>query len=500
MEKHGFILSIDQGTSGTRSSLVDSSGVIVGSAYQEITQYFPSPGWVEHDPEELFQSVLETIENLLDEFEVAPENIRSIGITNQRETTLIWDRRTGKPIYNAIGWQCRRSTYICEGYKEMGLQDNIQRVTGLTIDPYFCASKISWLLENVTGARELAREGRLAFGTVDSWIIWNLTNGLRHITDYTNASRTMLFDIRLGKWSEELAEAMDIPLSLLPEVVPSSGSVAEAGGNYFGGKAITITGIAGDQQSSLFGQACFDEGMVKTTYGTGAFILANLGNNPLRSQNELLTTIAWNLNGESIYALEGAVFSAGATIQWLRDELGIIESSKESETLANNVEDNGGVYFVPAFSGLGAPHWDPRARGSVSGISRGTNASHIARAALESIAFQCQDVFRVMQNDMKRDINVLRVDGGATENNLLMQFQADISDIDIQRSMDTETTSLGVAYLAGLGCNFWDSTDEIASLWLPGNTWKPGMLPSVRKKLSNDWSRAVNRAGNWIED
>ncbi|SVC86690.1 uncharacterized protein METZ01_LOCUS339544, partial [marine metagenome] len=305
MEKHGFILSIDQGTSGTRSSLVDSSGVIVGSAYQEITQYFPSPGWVEHDPEELFQSVLETIENLLDEFEVAPENIRSIGITNQRETTLIWDRRTGKPIYNAIVWQCRRSTYICEEYKEMGLNDKIQRVTGLTADPYFCASKISWLLENVTGARELAREGILAFGTVDSWLIWNLTNGLRHITDYTNASRTMLFDIRLGKWSEELAEAMDIPLSLLPEVVPSSGSLAEVGGNYFGGKPITITGIAGDQQSSLFGQACFNEGMAKTTYGTGAFILANLGKSPLQSQNGLLTTIAWNLNGESIYALEG---------------------------------------------------------------------------------------------------------------------------------------------------------------------------------------------------
>ena len=500
MEKHGFILSIDQGTSGTRSSLVDSSGVIVGSAYQEITQYFPSPGWVEHDPEELFQSVLETIENLLDEFEVAPENIRSIGITNQRETTLIWDRRTGKPIYNAIVWQCRRSTYICEEYMEMGLHDKIQRVTGLTVDPYFCASKISWLLENVTGARELAREGILAFGTVDSWLIWNLTNGLRHITDYTNASRTMLFDIRLGKWSEELAEAMDIPLSLLPEVVPSSGSLAEVGGNYFGGKTITITGIAGDQQSSLFGQACFDEGMAKTTYGTGAFILANLGKSSLQSQNGLLTTIAWNLNGESIYALEGGVFSAGATIQWLRDELGIIESSEESETLANNVEDNGGVYFVPAFSGLGAPYWDPRARGSVSGISRGTSASHIARAALESIAFQCEDVFRVMQNDMKREINVLRVDGGATENSLLMQFQADISDIHIQRSMDAETTSLGVAYLAGLGSGFWNSTDEIASLWLPGNTWKPDMLPSVRKKLNSDWSRAVSRAGDWIED
>ena len=500
MEKHGFILTVDQGTTGTRSSLVDSSGVIVGSAYQEITQHFPSPGWVEHDPKELFHSVMETIDNLLDEYEVAPENIRSIGITNQRETTLMWDKRTGKPIHNAIGWQCRRSTYICERYKEMGLQDEIHRVTGLTVDPYFCASKISWLLENVSGARELADEGRLAFGTVDSWIIWNLTNGLRHVTDYTNASRSMLFDIHLGEWSETLAEAMDIPLSLLPDVLPSSGSLAETGGNYFGGKAITISGIAGDQQSSLFGQACFSEGMVKATYGTGAFILANLGNRSLQSQNGLLTTIAWHLNGESVYALEGAVFSAGATVQWLRDELGIIDSSKESESLANDTQDNGGVYFVPAFSGLGAPYWDPRARGSISGISRGSTASHIARAALESIAFQCQDVFRVMQNDMKAPINVLRVDGGATENNFLMQFQADISEINIQRSIDAETTSLGAAYLAGLGSSFWKDTNEIASLWLPGNTWQPDMLPSVRKKLSNDWSRAVSRATEWIED
>ena len=500
MDKHGFILAIDQGTTSTKSSLIDSSGLIIGSSYQEIKQYFPSPGWVEHDPEEVFQSVIDTVENLLDEFEISPTNIKSIGITNQRETTLIWDRETGKPIYNAIVWQCRRSTEICQKYEDMGLKEKIHNITGLTVDPYFCASKITWLLENVNGARELAVKGRLAFGTVDSWIIWNLTNGLRHITDYTNASRTMLFDIRQGCWSEELAEAMDIPLSILPEVVPSSGVSAEAGGNYFGGQTIPIAGIIGDQQGSLFGQACFKEGMVKTTYGTGAFILANLGYKPIASKNGLLTTIAWNLEGRSVYALEGSVFSAGSTIQWLRDELGIIEYSDESESLAEQVSDNGGVYFVPAFSGLGAPYWDPRARATFSGISRGTNAAHITRAALESIAFQCQDVFSVMRNDMKKELDVLRVDGGATDNALLMQFQADLSEVEIQRSLTAEATSLGAAYLAGLGCDFWRNMDEIASLWVSGNTWKPDMLPSVREKLKDDWSRAIGRAGNWIQD
>ena len=460
MKKPEYILSIDQGTTGTRAGIVNQDGKLVASRYQEIKQFYPKPGWVEQDPIEIFESVSNTVGKLLDECKIQFSSITSVGITNQRETIIAWDKTTGKPVYNAIVWQCRRTTNYCNLLIDKGLSQTIKNTTGLTIDPYFSATKISWILENVPGARTLADNGSLAFGTVDSWLVWNLSHGSSHIIDITNASRTMLFDINKLEWSDELLNIMNIPESMLPEVVPSSGELANVS---FGlnNPSLPLTGIAGDQQSALFGQGCFEPGMVKVTYGTGAFLLINTGTELISTGKELLTTIGWSLNGHVSYALEGAVFSAGSTIQWLRDQIKIINNSSEVEDLALSVEDNGGVFFVPAFSGLGSPYWDPEARATIQGITGGSNRGHIARAAIESIAYQCDDVINLMLTQSNISLKEFKADGGASVNNTLMQFQSDISNFNIQRSSTSESTLLGAAYLSGIGSGFWLSLIHI---------------------------------------
>ena len=497
MPPSGYILAIDQGTTGTTALLVDGSGRVIWQSYQEITQIYPRPGWVEHDPNEIFDSVIETIDDLLEATEISARQINSIGITNQRETTIIWDRATGEPVSNAIVWQCRRTAFICDALKARGLEAEFAEKTGLPIDAYFPATKIRWILDHIPDGQQRAESGELAFGTVDTWLLWQLTNGTVHATDVTNASRSMLYNIDTLEWDTGLLDALNIPPAMLPSVKSSSGVFAHTGGNFFAGQAIPIAGVAGDQHAALFGQACFEPGMAKNTYGTGSFILINTGPERVRSQNGLLSIIAWDLGDGVTYGLEGSIFSTGATVQWLRDGLQLIEESADVEALAASVKDNGGVYLVPAFTGLGAPHWDMYARGAILGITRGSKRGHIARAALESTAYQTRDALDAMKVDTGLDIPLLRVDGGATANDLMMQFQSDLLGIPIERHAIAETTVLGAAYLAGLATGFWQDTDEIAANWASDRRFEPAMDAARRNRLYDDWLRAVSRSKKW---
>ena len=495
----GYILSIDQGTTGTTAILVDASGRVLWRVSREIAQIYPHPGWVEHDPAELFESCLEVVDELLEETETGPRQIEALGITNQRETAVVWERETGRPVANAVVWQCRRTAALCDAMRARGLESTVRERTGLPIDAYFSATKVRWLLDNVPDGQSRAEAGELLFGTVDSWLLWNLTNGLTHATDVTNASRTMLFDTGALSWDRGLMDALDVPPCMMPEVKPSCGVFAHAGGNMFGGQSIPIAGVAGDQHAALFGQACFEPGMAKNTYGTGSFVLMNTGASRVRSDNGLITTPAWALGDGVAYALEGSIFSTGATVQWLRDGLGIISDAAETGPLAASVEDNGGVYLVPAFTGLGAPHWDMYARGTIVGVTRGTTAAHLARAALEATAYQTRDVVEAMTADAGVELPLLRVDGGGAANDFLMQFQADVLGVPIQRAA-AETTALGAAYLAGLAVGFWESLDEIEALrdaGSEGRTFEPRMGEEQRETLYGEWKRAVERAAAW---
>ncbi|MFT7078780.1 MAG: glycerol kinase [Cryomorphaceae bacterium] len=486
-----YILSLDQGTTSSRAIVVDHSGEIKAIAQKEFKQIFPQSGWVEHDPIEIWSSQKSVVTEATAKLGVDISDIAAIGITNQRETTIVWDRKTGKPVYNAIVWQDRRTADTCDKLRKKGHAELIQSKTGLVIDAYFSGTKIQWILDNVAGAQDRAEAGELAFGTVDSWLVWNLTKGKLHITDVSNASRTMLFNIHDLQWDDELLKLLNIPSSLLPEVKSSS---EVYGKSSFG---IPIAGIAGDQQASLFGQMALEPGMVKNTYGTGCFLMTNTGEKPVASKNNLLTTIAWQIDGKTTYALEGSVFIAGAVVQWLRDEMEFIRNSDEVEKLALSVPDNGGVFMVPAFAGLGAPHWNQYARGIIAGISRGTKKGHIARAALEAICYQSKDVMEAMQGDAEIPIKEVRVDGGATVNDALMQFQADILDINVVRSQMHETTALGAAYLAGLAIKFW-TIDELKSQWKEDKVFEPNMEVDERKDKYSRWLKAVELSKDWI--
>jgi len=490
-----YILALDQGTTSSRAIVFDSLGNIVSVAQKEFPQIFPKPGWVEHNPWDIWNSQKEVMLEAVYKSGISPREITAIGVTNQRETTIVWNKETGEPIYNAIVWQCRRTANYCEELKNEGLSELIKEKTGLVIDAYFSGPKIKWILDNVPNARRKAEEGKLLFGTVDTWLIWNLTGGKVHVTDYSNASRTMLFNIKTLDWDDELLEIMNIPRVMMPKVLPSSYIYGTC--NILDNFEIPISGDAGDQQAALFGQCGFEEGIVKNTYGTGCFILLNTGKNIKYSSQGLITTIAYGLGDEIYYALEGSVFIAGAVIQWLRDNLGIIKNSSESEILAKSVDDNGGVFFVPAFVGLGAPHWDMFARGLIIGITRGTKKEHIVRAALEAIAYQTQDVLELMSDETGIKIRELRVDGGASANNFLMQFQSDISNIRVIKPLVTETTSLGAAFLAGLGVGLWKSTDELKHLWREEKVFEPYLSEEKRRELLKKWKEAVRRAKNW---
>jgi len=492
-----YILALDQGTTSSRAIIFDSNGAIISSSQKEFKQIYPHPGWIEHDPIEIWETQLASAKEAMKNIGANPEDIAGIGITNQRETTVLWDKNTGEPVHNAIVWQCRRTANICDDLKSKGLSEYIKENTGLIIDAYFSATKIKWLLDNVSGVREKAEQGDILFGTIDSWLIWNLTNGKVHITDYTNASRTMLFNIKELKWDEKILKELDVPMSVLPKVVQSSDVYANTDINLFG-KEIPIAGIAGDQQAALFGQLCFQEGMVKNTYGTGCFMLMNTGEKIVKSNNGLLTTIAWGVDNKIEYALEGSIFVAGASIQWLRDELKIINDAADSEYFASKVEDTNGVYVVPAFTGLGAPYWDMYARGAILGLTRGANRNHIIRATLESIAYQTKDVIDAMMEDSGINLTALKVDGGATANNFLMQFQSDILNVNVERPDVTETTALGAAYLAGLAVGFWKSKGEIAQNWSMNRKFKPEMDDEKRNKLYNGWKKAIERSKSWV--
>ena len=485
-----YILALDQGTTSSRAIIFDNKGAVISIAQKEFTQIFPQPGWVEHDANEIWSTQLGVAAEAITKAGLYPENIAAIGITNQRETTVVWERSTGKPIYNAIVWQDRRTASFCDELKEQGLDKTILEKTGLIVDAYFSASKVKWILDNVTGAREKANKGELCFGTIDSWLIWNLTKGQIHVTDVSNASRTMLCNIHTLQWDGELEKIFDIPGNMLPQI-RSSSEVYGHTQNILTAHNIPIAGVAGDQQAALFGQMCTQPGMVKNTYGTGCFMLMNTGEKPVASTNNLLTTVAWKVNGITNYALEGSVFIAGAVVQWLRDGLGVIKTSQEVEVLAAAVSSADGVYLVPAFAGLGAPHWNQYARGTMVGITRGTAAGHIARAALDSIAYQTMDVLKAMEADSGIAIKELRVDGGATANNLLMQFQADILNTKVVRPKVTETTALGAAYLAGLAVGFWKSIDEIQGQWQVDIAFEPVMTDEDRTILTKGWQRAV---------
>ncbi len=491
-----YILALDQGTTSSRAILFDQAGTIRGIAQKALTPLFPQPGWVEQDANEIWSSQAAAVTEVLAQAGLSSAAVSSLGITNQRETTLIWDRETGQPIYHAIVWQDRRTAPLCDRLKQQGLEDFFRDKTGLVIDPYFSGTKIRWLLDTVPGARAKAEAGRLAFGTVDTWLVWQLTQGKKHITDVTNASRTLLLNIRTGEWDQELLDVLDIPRQLLPEVRGSSEVYAETSTDLLA-TAVPMSGMAGDQHAALFGQMCTTPGMVKNTYGTGCFLLMQTGEQPVASRNNLLTTAAWRCDGRTQYALEGSVFMAGAVVQWLRDGLGIIQSSAEVEALAASVPDTGGVYLVPAFSGLGAPHWDPYARGSLFGLTRGSTAAHIARAALESIAYQSMDVLTAMEADAGLRLTQLRVDGGASMNNLLMQFQADILGVPLVRPKIAETTALGVAYLAGLAVGYWKDPGEIASQWQIDRVFEPDLSSERREELKAGWAKAVDRAKEW---
>lgn len=494
MEK--FILTFDQGTTSSRAILFNQAGQICSLAQKEFKQHYPQPGWVEHDAMEIWSSQAAVAADAILKADCDPRQIAGIGITNQRETTVVWDRETGKPLYHAIVWQDRRTAAFCESIKAQGLADKIQEKTGLIIDAYFSATKIHWILENVPGARGQAEAGKLAFGTVDSWLIWNLTGRQVHVTDVSNASRTMLFNIHTLTWDSDLLDLFQIPVCMLPEVKSSSEVYAHTSGKLLSAK-VPIAGIAGDQQSALFGQLCLQPGMVKNTYGTGCFMLMNIGDKPLVSKNKLVTTVAWKIGNQVQYALEGSIFIAGAVVQWLRDELKLIESADDIEALAAQVQDNNGVYIVPAFAGLGAPHWNPYARGSIFGLTRGANKAHIARAALESIAYQTRDILKAMESDAEMQIAELRVDGGATKNNLLLQFQADVLQTPVLRPKTTELTAIGAAYLAGLAVGFWENTDELQAQWAVDKTFQPGQVRTAEVKA---WERAVHATQVWAEN
>jgi len=493
-----FILALDQGTTSSRAIIFDINGIPVSTAQKEFTQYYPQPGWVEHDPEEIWSTQAGVAIEAMAKAGLESNEITAIGITNQRETAIVWDRKSGKPVCNAIVWQDRRTAEFCDQLKKEGLDRKILEKTGLIADAYFSASKVKWILDNVKGARRMAEKGQLAFGTVDSWLIWNLTNGRLHITDVSNASRTMLLNIHSLRWDEELLKIFDIPSAILPEVRSSSEVYGTTSGLF--SSAIPVSGIAGDQQAALFGQMCVEPGMIKNTYGTGCFMMMNIGSRPIESDSRLLTTVAWKIGDETHYALEGSIFVAGAVVQWLRDGLGIIRKSGDIEKLAAKVKDSEGVYFVPAFAGLGAPHWNQHARGIIVGLTRGTNSSHIAHAALESIAYQTHDVLQAMKKDSGIDIRELRVDGGATVNNSLMQFQSDLLNADVVRPKITETTALGAAYLAGLAVKYWNSLDDIKGQWQVERIFHPRRSADDINAKLNGWHRAVNTARAWAED
>jgi glycerol kinase len=488
-----YILALDQGTTSSRTIVFDQAGSVVATAQKEFRQIFPKPGWVEHDANEIWATQLSTAQDVLKRARLSASDIAAIGITNQRETTVVWDRATGVPIHHAIVWQDRRTAARCDQLKARGLTATIKRKTGLVVDAYFSGTKLEWILKNVPGARAKAKAGTLAFGTIDTWLVWNLTGGRVHVTDPSNASRTMLFNLR-GDWDNELLKLLGVPRSVLPEVRSSS---EVYGHTTLLGGSIPIAGIAGDQQAALFGQACTQPGMVKNTYGTGCFMLMNTGTKPTPSKNNLLTTVAWRIGNRTEYALEGSIFIAGAVVQWLRDGLGIIKSSSDVEALAAQVTDPDGVYLVPAFAGLGAPHWDQYARGLVAGVTRGTTAAHIARAALEGIAFQVADVLRAMQADAKIKLKELRVDGGASANNLLMQFQSSLLGVPVVRPKVTETTALGAAYLAGLAVGYWKDQKQIAAQWQVDRRFTPDMKSGDRKRLQSGWNKALDRARRW---
>lgn len=491
-----LIASLDLGTTSARAIIFNAEGRPLAACQKPLTQYFPHDGWVEQDAEEIWLKQKECLLGALADLKLSGSALRALGITNQRETTIVWSKKTGKPIYRAIVWQDRRTAGFCEKLHDSGFEPLIHDKTGLCLDPYFSASKVRWILDNVEGAREKAAARELLFGTVDSWLMWNLTGGLEHVTDVSNASRTLLFNIHNCRWDEELLDIFGIPASMLPRVVPSSGLIGKTAPAILGAP-IDICGAAGDQQAATFGQACFQPGMTKNTYGTGGFLLMNTGSTPKLSDNRLLSTVGWKIPGSTTYALEGSVFVAGAVVQWLREGMGLIETSAEIESLARQVKDNGGVYLIPAFVGLGAPYWDPHARGLMIGLTRGTTRAHIARAALESITFQCNDVLRAMMNDAGARLTELRVDGGASENDLMMQFQADISGVPVVRPEVVETTALGAAYLAGLGCGVWKSTEEIEKLWRRERTFEPTMSQDQREFLKTQWGRAVARSKGW---
>ena len=496
--EHEYILALDQGTTSSRAILFDRAGQPFATAQEEFEQLYPRPGWVEHRPEDIWNSQMSAAHRVLSENNVRPGQVKALGITNQRETAILWNRETGEPIHNAIVWQCRRTAEDCNKIRREGLAHFFQQRTGLVVDAYFSGTKIRWLLDNVPGARGLAESGKLAFGTVDTWLIWKLTGGRIHTTDPSNASRTLLFNIETGGWDDGLLTALNVPGSILPRISSSSALIGETDTEIFD-RAIPIAGIAGDQQAALFGQVCCIEGLSKNTYGTGCFMLLNTGREPVWSKCNLLTTVAWKIGDQPLeYALEGSVFIAGAAVQWLRDGLQIIGTAAESEGLAASVEDNGGAYFVPAFVGLGAPHWDQYARGTIVGVTRGTTRAHITRAALESIAYQTRDVLISMREDSGIPLTELRVDGGASRNDFLMQFQADILGIPVVRPANTETTAAGAAYLAGLATGFWSGIDELKHLWKRERTFEPRMSDSDRERLIEGWSRAIGRAANWI--
>lgn len=490
MEKK-YILSIDQGTTSSRAILFDKEGAIVHSAQKEFTQYFPKPGWVEHDANEIFGSVLSVISSVLSEAEVKPEDVAGIGITNQRETTVVWDKNTGNPIYHAIVWQSRQTADICEELKEKGYNELFRSKTGLLIDAYFSGTKVKWILDHVEGAREKAEKGELLFGTIDTWIIWKLSGRAVHVTDYTNASRTLMYNIFDLQWDNELLEILDVPASMLPEVRSSSEVYGHTVDYHFFGENIPIAGAAGDQQAALFGQACFEKGMAKNTYGTGCFMLMNTGEAPVISKNGLLTTIAWGIDGKVEYALEGSIFVAGSAIQWLRDGLRMLKAASDSESYATRVDSTEGVYVVPAFVGLGTPYWDSDARGAIFGITRGTSKEHFIRATLESLAYQTKDVLKAMEADSGIELKKLRADGGAVKNDFLMQFQSDILDVTVERPVINETTALGAAYLAGLAVGFWENRHDITQNWKVDQVFKEKMDSDLRNELYDGWKKAV---------
>lgn len=495
--KEKYILALDQGTTSSRAILFNKSGDLVAITQKEFKQYYPKPGWVEHNASEIWGSILAVIGELFGNYAVEPSQIAAIGITNQRETTVIWDKNTGVPIYNAIVWQSRQTAAICDDLKAKGYEQMVREKTGLVIDAYFSGTKVKWILDNVQGAREKAEKGEILFGTIDTWLIWKLSGGAAHVTDYTNAARTMLFNINTLAWDDELLKMLDIPKVMLPEARPSSEIYAKAVPYHFFGHQVPIAGAAGDQQAALFGQACFEPGMAKNTYGTGCFMLMNTGEKPVPSKHGLLTTIAWGVDGKVEYALEGSIFMAGAAIQWLRDGLKMIEQAPDSEDLAAKVESSDGVYVVPAFTGLGAPYWDMEARGAIFGLTRGTSKEHFVRATLESLAYQTKDVLSAMEADSGITLHTLRVDGGAVKNNFLMQFQSDMLAVPVERPVVNETTALGAAYLAGLASGFWEDKQDIAKNWAIDKKFTPTLEDNKRNELYAGWQRAINSAMHW---